>query len=85
MIVDKLSLKAPKTKDALEILEGLKIADKKVLIIVKELDENLILATRNLQNVILIDADEVNVLDLVATNVVLTTEEAIKEIEEVLK
>ena len=85
MIVDKLSLKAPKTKDALEILEGLKIADKKVLIIVKELDENLVLATRNLQNVILIDADEVNVLDLVATNVVLTTEEAIKEIEEVLK
>ena len=85
MIVDKLSLKAPKTKDALDILEGLKIADKKVLIIVKELDENLILATRNLQNVILIDADEVNVLDLVATNVVLATEEAIKEIEEVLK
>jgi len=48
------------------------------------LEENLILASRNLQNVALITADEINVLDLVATNVVLITEDALKAIEEVL-
>ena len=36
------------------------------------------------QNVALITADEINVLDLVATNVVLITEDALKAIEEVL-
>ena len=84
IVVDKLTLNTPKTKEMLGILETLKLTDKKVLIVVKELEENLILASRNLENVLLITADEVNVLDLVATNNVLITEEAINAIEEVL-
>jgi len=82
--VENLTIETPKTKDMINLLTNLKIADKKVLIIVKELEENLILASRNLQNVALITADEINVLDLVATNVVLITEDALKAIEEVL-
>ena len=85
MVVEKLALKTPKTKEMIEVLEGLKITDKKVLIVVKELDDNLLLASRNLQNVILIEASEINVLDLVATDVVVMTEDAVKSIEEVLK
>lgn len=84
MAVENLTLETPKTKDMINLLTNLKIADKKVLIVVKELEENLILASRNLQNVALITADEINVLDLVATNVVLITEDALKAIEEVL-
>ena len=79
-----MTLNTPKTKEMLGILETLKLTDKKVLIVVKELEENLILASRNIQNIVLITADEVNVLDLVATNYVLITEEAINAIEEVL-
>ena len=82
--VENLTIETPKTKDMINLLTNLKIADKKVLIVVKELEENLILASRNLQNVALITADEINVLDLVATNVVLITEDALKAIEEVL-
>ena len=82
--VENLTLETPKTKDMINLLTNLKIADKKVLIVVKELEENLILASRNLQNVALITADEISVLDLVATNVVLITEDALKAIEEVL-
>ena len=82
--VENLTLETPKTKDMINLLTNLKIADKKVLIVVKELEENLILASRNLQNVALITADEINVLDLAATNVVLITEDALKAIEEVL-
>ena len=84
IVVDKLTLNTPKTKEMLGILETLKLTDKKVLIVVKELEENLILASRNIQNIVLITADEVNVLDLVATNYILITEEAINAIEEVL-
>ena len=84
IVLEKLVLDTPKTKDMISLLETLKIADKKVLLVVDELDENVILASRNLQNIALLEANEINVLDLVMADVVLTTEKAISEIEEVL-
>ena len=67
------------------MLNTLELADKKVLIVVNELEENLILASRNLRNIALIEATEINVLDLSYADVVLTTKEGLKAIEEVLK
>jgi len=85
IVLENLVVKTPKTKEITEILETLKVADKKVLLVVKEFDDNIILASRNIQNVVLILADEINVLDIVGTDVMVTTEEALKYIEEVLK
>ena len=85
VVLENLEMKTPKTKDMKAILEGLKVADKKVLLVVKEFDENLILASRNLKNLVLILADEINVLDIVGTDVMVVTEDALKFIEEVLK
>jgi len=85
VVVKDLTLKTPKTKDMVKVLEGLKLNEKNILVIVKELDENLILATRNISNVLLIEASEINVLDLVAANKVLVTKDALEAIEEVLK
>ena len=84
VILDELKVATPKTKDMLNILTALKVNDVKTLLVVKELDENVILASRNLENVTLIEANEINVLDLVANEKVVITEEAIKAIEEVL-
>ena len=84
-VVENMEVTSPKTKEFLTILESLKVADKKVLLVVKEFDENLVLASKNLQNVVLILADEVNVLDVVGTDVMVATEDAIQYIEEVLK
>ena len=84
MVVENLTVATPKTKEVLNILEGLKVADKKVLLVVKEFDDNLILASRNIQNLVLILADEINVLDIVGTDVMVITEEALKYVEEVL-
>ena len=85
IVIDKLEVKSPKAKEMVSLLETLKVADKKVLLVVKEFDDNLILASRNLANVVLILADEINVLDIVGTDVMVITEEAIKYVEEVLK
>ena len=85
MVIENLTLQTPKTKEMKALLETLKIADKKVLLVVKEFDDNMILASRNLQNVVLISADEINVLDVVSTDVVVFTQEALNAIEEVLK
>ena len=85
LVIDKLVVKSPKAKEMVSLLETLKVADKKVLLVVKEFDDNLILASRNLQNVVLILADEINVLDVVGTDVMVITEDALKYVEEVLK
>lgn len=85
IIVDDIKLATPKTKEMLSLLKNLNLDSNKVLVIVKELDENIILASRNLENVILIDSNEINVLDLIAAEKVLITKEAINQIEEVLK
>ena len=71
------------TKDMKNILANLKV-ERNALIIVSELNENLVLATRNLNNVLLLEASEINVLDLVSANLVIVEESAIKEIEEAL-
>ena len=84
MVVENFTVSTPKTKEVLNILEGLKVEDKKVLLVVKEFDDNLILASRNIQNLVLILADEINVLDIVGTDVMVITEEALKYVEEVL-
>lgn len=84
MLIDKLSLETPKTKEMVSILTALNIQDKKVLIVVNELEENTILASRNLANVLLIETSEVNVFDLVNADVVLMEEAAMKALEEVL-
>lgn len=85
VVVDSLSIATPKTKEMTTMLNTLELADKKVLIVVKELEENLILASRNLRNIALLEPTELNVLDLSYADVVLTTKEALEQIEEVLR
>lgn len=84
ILLEKLEVSTPKTKEMMNILNALEIADKKVLIVVNELEENAILATRNLANVLLIETSEINVFDLVNADVVLMEEASKNALEEVL-
>ena len=84
IVLDSLNLETNKTKDMLNILSNLKVADKKVLIVVDELNENLILATRNIASVMLLETSEINTLDIVSADVMIMTEAAAKAIGEVL-
>ena len=83
VVLDKFEAETNKTKDMKNILTNLNLA-KKTLIVVDELSENLILATRNLRNIVLLAANEINVLDVVASDNMVVTEAAVKKIEEVL-
>ena len=85
VVVDSLEVATPKTKEMITMLNKLELNDKKVLIVVDELSENLILASRNLNKLGLIEANELNVLDLCMADYLLTTKEGLAKIEEVLK
>ena len=84
IVVDNFALESNKTKEVKNILNTLG-ATKNVLIVVDELNDNLILATRNLKNVILLATDEINTLDVVSADKMIITESALKNIEEALK
>ena len=84
IVLEDLVLETPKTKDFIKALEALKIADKKILLVVKEFDENVILATRNLGNVFLVTPEEISPLDLVGADYLVLTIDALEKIEEVL-
>ena len=83
IVVDNFNLESNKTKDAIKVLETLK-ATNKTVIVVDELTENTVLATRNLDNVIVLQSDEINVLDIISADNMIVTEAAVKRIEEVL-
>ena len=85
VVVDNIDLAGNKTKDMLNALKSLDLLDKKVLVIMDELTENVILASRNLQNVLLMEPVEINVLDIVNADVLLMNKQAVAEVEEALK
>ena len=84
MVIENFNVESIKTKDMLKTLEGLKLSGK-LLIVTTELTENNILATRNLANIKLVLANEVNSYDVLDCDTLVITEDAIKYIEEVLK
>ncbi len=84
VVVDSLVFDSLKTKDAKAILDGLKL-EGKILFVASDDAENLYMATRNLGNVIVLFADEINVFDIVNADVLVLDEVSLKQIEEVLK
>ena len=84
VVVDSLALDTNKTKDFNAMLKNLKI-DGKALVVYGEENDNLFLASRNNNKVAVIAANEINVLDLVASDYLVIDESSVNKIEEVLK
>ncbi|MDD4187858.1 MAG: 50S ribosomal protein L4 [Bacilli bacterium] len=81
IIVDSLEVKTLKTKDALNLMKNLKL-EGKVLFISSGDANNLFMATRNLRNVTVNKATNLNVLDLTHSDYVVIDEATLKQIEE---
>ena len=84
VVVDNFEVETTKTKDMKNILNIFEASTTVTLIVVSELTDNVILATRNLGNVILLAADEINTYDVISADKMIITESAVKQIEEVL-
>ncbi len=82
VVVDSFTVEAPKTRELVGKLKELGMDD--VLIIVAQLDENLLLAARNLYHVDVRDTDQLDPVSLVGYEKVLVSAEALKKIEESL-
>lgn len=83
-VIDELVSNDKKTKHFRDFLKALEIDEKKVLVVASEIDENSLYASLNLYNVKLTLTDNVSVYDVLLSDYVVMSEEAIKEIEEAL-
>jgi large subunit ribosomal protein L4 len=83
IVLENMNLETPKTKTMLEFMKNLKVSDK-TLFVTDGLEENVVLAARNINTIRLIEANEINVLDVVNANNIVITEEAVKMLEGVL-
>lgn len=83
IVIDNLNLTTPKTKDFMQVVNNLNI-DRKGLFVTANIDENVYLATRNVNNILVQEPSEINVLDLLNVNKLVLTVEAVNKIEEVL-
>lgn len=81
VVVDALSVDAPKTKLFAEKLKGMGL-EPNLLVITGDLTENLYLSSRNLPNVLVLEAQEADPVSLVRFPKVLVTKDAVAKFEE---
>ncbi|MBS3810833.1 MAG: 50S ribosomal protein L4 [Halanaerobiales bacterium] len=84
MILDELKMDEIKTQEMVNFLDDLGLKDRKVLILLPGKDKNIYLSARNIPHVKTLVLDGLNTYDLLNNEVILTTEEAVRKIEEVL-
>ena len=85
IVVDKIELADFKTKNLVAVLNAIKADAKKIIIITKEDNPTLALASRNIPNVYAQTKDHLSVLDLINGDMYVMTLDAVKAYEEDLK
>ncbi len=83
-VVDSLIVAEPKTKLLAQKMKGMGLDTGRVLIITDSIDENLYLSSRNLPNVLVLEAHQTDPVNLVRFPRVLVTRNAMAKIEEML-
>ena len=81
IVVDKLEVSAPKTKEMVKFLDALKL-DKRTLVVMDNDDVNVILAARNIQKLSTMPVAEINTYEVVANAKVVLTRGAVEKIQE---
>lgn len=84
VVVEDFNLEAPKTKDFANIAKNLKVDDKKVLLVLPEVEKNVYLSARNLKKAEVMTASQVNSYKVLNADVLVVTENSLKVIDEIL-
>lgn len=82
IVLDDLKFDAIKTKEMVNVLNNLKI-DSTALIVLPEVNENVVLSARNIQNVKTATIGDINTYDILKYKKFIVTKDAVAKIEEV--
>ena len=67
-LVEPFTMEAPKTKEFIQILNNIKAGDRKVLVVLPENNDNILLSSRNLDWANVITVDEINTYAIMNAN-----------------
>ena len=84
LVVEDFNLEAPKTKDFVNIAKNLKVDGKKLLLLLPDVNKNVYLSARNLQEAEVMVASHLNSYKVLNADVLVITENSLKSIDTVL-
>ena len=84
-IIEDFAFEQPKTKNFVELTKKLQLSDKKTLLVLPSQNKNVYLSARNLQNVEIITASDINTYKIMNSGNLLLTEESVAVIDNLLK
>jgi large subunit ribosomal protein L4 len=83
LVLDSLTIDAPKTKDMVSILSNLEV-NRKALIVTADLNEMVSLSARNIPGITVVAANGISVLSILNHDKLIITKDAVQKVEEVL-
>jgi large subunit ribosomal protein L4 len=78
-------METPKTKEIVAIKSNLKIADKKLLFVLPVENNSIYLSSRNLQDVSVVTASELNTYQILNAKAIVILEGSVQKIEDAFK
>ena len=81
-VVEDFAMEAPKTKEFIAITKNLKLEDKKILLVLPETNPVISLSPRNLQNVKVIPASNLNTYDVMNAASIVLAETSIEAVNQ---
>ena len=84
IVVEDFNFEVPKTKDFITLANNLKLADKKSLFVLAEVNKNVYLSARNLARVQVVTISELNTYKVLDAGSLVLTESSIAGIENIL-
>ena len=85
LVLEDFNLEAPKTKEIVALRTNLQIADKKSLFVLPVENNSIYLSSRNLKDVSVITASELNTYQILNAKTIVLLEGSVKKIEEAFK
>ena len=82
IVVENFSFDKPSTKEWMKIANSFKVADKKTLVVLNGLDNNLLLSVRNVPNAMMMQAVDLNAFSVLNTDTILLSEGSVELINE---
>ncbi len=84
-VLEDFTLNAPRTKDYIQFLNAFEAADKKTLLILPEVNQNIVLSSRNLKKAKVSTVNQLNTYELLHADKLLISEGSLKKFEELFK
>jgi len=81
IVINELALETPRTKDMLAILDSLPIDGRKVLMMLPQRDENIVLSTRNIPTAKVQHVSSINVVELLKHDWIIMPKQTVRWIE----